>query len=148
LAAVEGFVWSPASDVFYISFRPLMDSLAVEGQDLTYVCDLSTGASSALGTVRWVRDANVKGDLVGLTLDYGSGGLASSSYADPSVTIWHDGELTPVEPVTQTTFGPLFISADGESVVLQGDAYDESQQVYNVLEIMRHADGSWASDRV
>ncbi len=145
-AMLDGLVWSPTSDLFYVSFEPVLEGPALGGSALTYVCEPATGTSTGAGSLRTVRDANANRDVVWLHL--GTEGMASSYYAYPSLTILRDGQLSTMERTTRSTVGPLFISADGESVVLQEDAYDESGQAQNLLEVIRHGDEGWAAAQV
>jgi hypothetical protein len=137
-----GFVWSPASDAFYVSFP-------TPGEDLagatTYRCDLTSAATASLGELGYVLAVSGTGSVAGLVLDYGPMGFLSSAYPDPSISIWHDGQIESVKPAMQSTFGPLFMSADGESMVLQGDSYDQGIESGVALEVLEHGDAGWIS---
>jgi hypothetical protein len=152
-ADLGNVVWSPASDAFYVSFAPPAGD---EATGYCYRCDLGTGFTSAWGNLAQVSDASNTTELVELVVVYGPEGPdGTPGSRQVSVAVWVNSFLdrtplieTSATPVTQDSIGPVFISSDGESVVLQGYSTNDAGEESGVLEVMRQADEVWSTTQV
>jgi hypothetical protein len=152
-ATPTGSVWSPASDAFYVSFMVAGNGTLATTSGSTYRCDLASSSAASIGDLGTVEAASATGLVVGLVLDSGPMGMLSSAWPEPSLSIWRDGEVTSVKPATQRTFGPVFISADGESMLLRdyadvdpfSDYYDPSAEQQMAIEVMRNGEAGWTT---
>jgi hypothetical protein len=136
-AALGNVVWSPASDVFYVSFLPVE---AGAGEGYCYRCDPDTGLSTAWGNPTELSDVSAEGELAGL---------------GPQVWVVREGSVASVAPrpvlaATQGSLDLVRMAPDGSCVALIQGASDEAidgEAVHSVLEVLRPSDIGWESSR-